>query len=83
MQLIKGKRSIILSGSYVPAAAARNSFCIEDVSSGEVPQYGGARRLLCGGFTMKPKFYKYENTKVLLDDSIYPCGPPPDFAAGV
>ena len=33
-----------------------------------------------GGFTKKPKFYKYVNADVLLDDSIYPAGPPPDFA---
>ena len=43
---------------------------------------GGGRggSLLSGGFTTKPKFYKYVNAEVLLDDSIYPGGPPPDFA---
>ena len=43
---------------------------------------GGGRggSLLSGGLTKKPKFYKYVNAKVLLDDSIYPGGPPPDFA---
>ena len=41
---------------------------------------GSSTGLLGGGFTKKPKFYKYENTEVLLDDSIYPAGPPPDFA---
>jgi len=42
---------------------------------------GGGRgdSLLSGGFTTKPKFYKYVNAEVLLD-SIYPGGPPPDFA---
>ncbi|EJK61589.1 hypothetical protein THAOC_17897 [Thalassiosira oceanica] len=40
----------------------------------------GGGSLLSGGFTTKPKFYKYEKAEVLLDNSIYPGGPPPDFA---
>ncbi|EJK64638.1 hypothetical protein THAOC_14608, partial [Thalassiosira oceanica] len=40
----------------------------------------GGGSLLSGGFTTNPKFYKYKKAEVLLDDSIYPGGPPPDFA---
>ena len=46
----------------------------------EVAAAGGSLFGGAGGFTAKPKFYKYEKVEVLLDDSIYPGGPPPDFA---